>query len=50
MSADSSMTVAPSIARDTEVSANPLPTTVTVVPTEAEDGLITVTDGESVVN
>lgn len=43
-------TVAPSIASDTPLLANPLPTTVTVVPTEAEDGLTTVTDGEIVVN
>jgi len=43
-------TVAPSIANVTALLANPLPTTVTVVPTEAEDGLTTVTDGEIVVN
>jgi len=43
-------TVAPSIWSATVLVAYPLPTTVTVVPTLAEDGLIVVTDVDSTVN
>lgn len=42
--------VAPSSVSANAVLAYPVPTTVTVVPTDADAGLMTVTDVESIVN